>query len=89
MSNQIFSFSDVPTGAKSIKMKMMDLNASYGHGGGTLAYAGEDAIQPGAFQYNSPCPPDGAHTYEWTAEAISGDGKSLGEARATKDYDGW
>ncbi len=87
--NPIFGFSGVPTGTKKIKMHLLDVNVGYDHDGGIIPYAGENVIQPGVFEYASPCPPNGAHTYEWTALAVDGDGKTIAEARASKDYDGW
>ena len=56
-------------------------------GGGKIKnYSGETTIQPGAFKYKSPCPPDGTHTYEWTITAIGDKKKKLGKALATRNY---
>ncbi|MCB1385273.1 MAG: hypothetical protein KDJ80_04980 [Nitratireductor sp.] len=66
---------------------MKDINVpNYNHGGGTVAYSGGGSIAPGAFKYKSPCPPNGAHMYEWTATALGANGKKLGEATARKRY---
>lgn len=67
---------------------MKDKNvSSYRHGGGVVAYNGRKSIKPGAFSYSSPCPPDGKHTYEWTATAQSKkNGGKLGKAKAAKKY---
>ena len=69
---------------------MTDLDVpSYDHGGGTVAYAGERTIAPGAFTYRSPCPPSGSHRYRWNADAREDAGRgarSLGKAGATKNY---
>ena len=37
--------------------------------GGEIKYSGQDVIQPGAFEYKSPCPPKGAHIYICTVTA--------------------
>ncbi len=80
--NPRFEVSGVPAGAKSITFKMVDRDKpGYYHGGGKVPYTGQSVIEPGAFSYQSPCPPDGAHTYEWTADA---DG--LGKAKARAEY---
>jgi len=89
VSNPIFTFANVPNGTKKLNMHMQDLNVSYDHGGGVITYTGENVIQPGAFEYSSPCPPDGVHTYEWQAKALDAGGGVIGTAKATKDYDGW
>jgi hypothetical protein len=69
---------------------MTDLDVpSYNHGGGKVDYTGKNTIEPGAFQYKSPCPPGGSHSYRWTAVAKAGSGffaKSLGKAEATRSY---
>lgn len=85
--NPIFSLQAVPTGTKSIEFEMVDRNApGYYHGGGTVEYSGEDGIKPGAFEYKSPCPPRGAHTYEWTAHAKDGSGTTLAKTKASRRY---
>jgi len=46
-------------------------------------------IKPGAFKYESPCPPSGSHTYEWDATAKDGDGffsGTLGSTKASVSY---
>jgi phosphatidylethanolamine-binding protein (PEBP) family uncharacterized protein len=66
---------------------MVDLDVpTYPHGGGKVRYSGGAAIQAGAFRYQSPCPPGGRHTYQWTATALDASGKSLATARAQKSY---
>lgn len=85
--NPKFKLRGVPAGTTSIQFHMVDLAVpSYPHGGGTAKYAGGSTIEPGAFKYRSPCPPDGRHTYEWTATAKDAAGKKLGQARARKAY---
>ena len=62
VSNPAFKLSAVPDGTAKIRFKMKDLNVpSYNHGGGTVTYSGGSTIAPGAFNYKSPCPPNGAH----------------------------
>ena len=85
--NPKFSLRGVPAGTASIQFRMVDLAVpSYPHGGGTVKYSSGATIAPGAFKYQSPCPPNGAHTYEWTATAKDASGKKLGEAKARKKY---
>jgi phosphatidylethanolamine-binding protein (PEBP) family uncharacterized protein len=88
VANPRFVLSDVPDGTKFIKFKLVDRNVpGYNHGGGTIAYAGQDVIEPGAFNYKSPCPPGGSHTYEWTATAQSKkSGGKLEVAKAERRY---
>ena len=88
VSNPIFTLSDVPEGTKELRFRMKDKNVpSYNHGGGKIKnYNGETTINPGAFKYKSPCPPSGAHTYEWTITAIGDKKKKLGKAKATRKY---
>lgn len=90
VDNPTFRLSGVPKGTKAIRFSLTDLDVpSYDHGGGTVAYTGQTEIKPGAFTYQSPCPPDGKHTYEWEAAAKDGDGffaDTLGTAKAKKIY---
>jgi phosphatidylethanolamine-binding protein (PEBP) family uncharacterized protein len=82
-----FRVSAVPDGTESIRFRLTDLDVpDFEHGGGTVLYAGEEAIASGAFRYKSPCPPSGSHTYEWTATALDTGGTELAEARASKRY---
>jgi phosphatidylethanolamine-binding protein (PEBP) family uncharacterized protein len=85
--NPRFRLRGVPAGTASIQFRMVDLAVpSYPHGGGTVNYSGASTVEPGAFQYRSPCPPGGRHTYEWTAVAKDASGKKLGQAKARKAY---
>ena len=88
VSNPIFTLTDVPGDTKELRFKMKDKDVpNYNHGGGKIKnYSGETTIQPGAFKYKSPCPPDGTHTYEWTITAIGDKKKKLGKAVATRKY---
>ncbi|MEH6494829.1 MAG: YbhB/YbcL family Raf kinase inhibitor-like protein [Pseudomonas marincola] len=90
VSNPIFKFSGVPEGTKTIKMKMTDLDVpSFSHGGGDIPFSGEKMVSAGAFKYQSPCPPDGTHTYEWSARALNAKGDLLSTAKSSQNYDGW
>ena len=88
--NPKFELSNVPEGTKFIKFVMTDLDVpGYNHGGGTVKYTGNNIIEPGAFKYASPCPPDGVHQYEWSAKAKESDSffsGAIGEAKAVKSY---
>ena len=86
--NPIFTFKNLPSGTKIISMNLIDPDASnYDHGGGEIKYSGQDVIQPGAFEYKSPCPPSGVHNYEWTAWALDKNEDSIGgPAKSTRDY---
>lgn len=90
VDNPRFTLSGVPEGTQYISFNMVDLDVpSYQHGGGGVAYTGQDVIEPGAFTYKSPCPPSGSHTYEWTAKAEDSDSMfsdTLGKASASKVY---
>ena len=90
VKNPTFRLSGVPQGTKFISFTLVDLDVpSYSHGGGTVAYSGGNVIEPGAFTYESPCPPGGSHTYEWEAKAKESDGffsGSIGSAKASTSY---
>lgn len=84
--NPRFVLTDVPPGTDRVLFHMTDLDVpAYPHGGGEVAIAADGVIAPGAFTYKSPCPPRGAHTYEWVAEARSGD-RVMATARAQRRY---
>lgn len=86
VNNPSFKLSGVPAGTTKIKFRMTDRDVpSYNHGGGTVDYSGNN-IAPGAFKYKSPCPPNGKHSYEWKATAQDAKGKTLGTAKAKKNY---
>ena len=87
VTNPAFAIKNVPKGAASIRFRITDLAVpSYNHGGGKVAYKGGSTIAPGAFKYRSPCPPNGTHTYEWTADVRDTKGKSIAKAAARKKY---
>lgn len=85
--NPHFKLKNVPVGTASIQFRMVDLDyRAANHGGGKVSFNGGSSIAPGAFTYGSPCPPNGRHTYEWTATATDKSGKKLGTAKARKQY---
>ena len=88
VKNPAFALKDVPAGTKYIRFKMVDKNVpSYNHGGGVVAYKGQKVIAPGAFTYKSPCPPNGAHTYEWQATALKRkNGGKIAVAKRARKY---
>jgi phosphatidylethanolamine-binding protein (PEBP) family uncharacterized protein len=87
VKNPVFVLKEVPTGTAKIRFKLVDLDVpSYNHGGGVVAWDGQETIETGEFRYKSPCPPNGAHTYQWTAIAINAAGESLAVAKAKRQY---
>ncbi|PWW04213.1 hypothetical protein DFR52_101905 [Hoeflea marina] len=78
--------SDVPSGTKTLKFKMVDLNyLSFNHGGGTVRYSGRNELPYGAFRYKGPCPPS-MHYYQMTVDAFDANGKKLATAKARQSY---
>ena len=71
-------------------LSLTDLDApGFAHGGGTVAYSGDNVIEPGEFTYQSPCPPNGSHDYEWTAHTKESDGffsSSTSSATSKQSY---
>ncbi|MFZ1469015.1 MAG: hypothetical protein WAT09_08545 [Paracoccaceae bacterium] len=88
VASPAFDLKDVPKGTQYIRFKMVDRDVpDYNHGGGVVKWAGEAKIPAGAFKYKAPCPPNGVHTYEWTASAQSKkNGGLLGQASAKRKY---
>jgi len=82
-----FSVGNVPAGAKWLKFWMTDLDApAFTHGGGTVAYAGNGHVAPGAFSYTGPCPPT-RHSYQWEVTALDAEQATvLGRGKATKTF---
>ncbi len=81
-----FVLKGVPAGTTSVDFRLKDLNVpGYNHGGGKVKVSGNGTVPAGSFRYKSPCPPNGRHTYEWTATARGG-GKVLAKARARRNY---
>lgn len=87
-SSPAFIVSDVPAGTARLAFKMVDKNVpSYPHGGGTIAYDDAREIPTGAFSYKGPCPPSGQrHTYEWTVQALDGNGKAIASTTAAAKF---
>lgn len=86
VSNPEFVVRGLPAGTETIEFRLVDLDVpSYNHGGATLRMSASGRVPSGLFNYKSPCPPNGRHTYEWRAEAKSGR-TVLGEARARRMY---
>ena len=68
VTNPTFTLSAIPKGAKWAYFKLVDRNVrNYKHGGGWVELKDNTSINPGIFEYKSPCPPSGKHTYRWTA----------------------
>ena len=90
VANPAFTVKGVPKGTKFIQFRLVDLDVpSYNHGGGVVAISKDGKIPRGAFKYKSPCPPNGTHTYEWTATAKTKKGfggQKLGVAKAQRKY---
>jgi phosphatidylethanolamine-binding protein (PEBP) family uncharacterized protein len=82
----LIRLSGVPKGTAKIEFHMTDLDApKFPHGGGTVAYNGETALQKGAFTYKGPCPPE-PHRYRWNARALDLWGRELGKAETTVKF---
>ena len=68
VGNPVFTLSSIPKNAKWAYFKLQDRNVpSYNHGGGWVELKDNTTINSGIFDYKSPCPPSGKHTYRWTA----------------------
>lgn len=82
----VFKLKNLPEGTNKVVFKLKDLDVpQYNHGGGTVKLSSGGTMPGGVFKYKSPCPPDGPHTYEWTATAKKG-GKTLAKASASTVY---
>jgi phosphatidylethanolamine-binding protein (PEBP) family uncharacterized protein len=83
-----FALSGVPAGTSRLAFNMVDLNVpSFPHGGGSIAYRGENHVAAGSFPYQGPCPPAGQrHNYRWTVQAIDAAGKTLATASAVRPF---
>jgi phosphatidylethanolamine-binding protein (PEBP) family uncharacterized protein len=90
VSNPLFKVSGLPKGTTYIKFKLTDLDVpGYPHGGGWVKISANGTVPGDVFRYKSPCPPSGAHSYEWTATAKTkkgAGGKVLGQAKARRKY---
>jgi phosphatidylethanolamine-binding protein (PEBP) family uncharacterized protein len=85
-----FQLRGVPKGTAKINLTMMDLDVpSFQHGGGDVAYAGQNSIPCGALSkasYSGPNPPSGAHTYRWTIKALDAGGGVLAQTTAQRKF---
>ena len=89
VGNSAFELSGVPAGTKWLYFALTDFDArGYNHGGGWIEYDGNEATKADVFRYKSPCPPNGAHTYEWSVTATVAENlkNPLGVAASTKSY---
>lgn len=86
VGNPRFVLRDVPAGTETVEFRLTDLDMpSYNHGGGRVRTNGASVVPADLFNYLSPCPPSGHHTYRWTATARSGT-TVLGRATADRRY---
>lgn len=83
----------IPEGTVSFRVKLKDLDVpDYHHGGGTVPNDGSGIIPKRALKYDTglkdayrgPCPPMGAHYYEFTVKALDSNGKVLAEGKAVE-----
>ena len=85
-----FHLRDVPKGTATLDFHMQDLMVpSYPHGGGSLAYRGEETVPCGALSgsYRGPSPPPPQiHTYRWTVKALDAAGKPLATATSERKF---
>ena len=85
-----FSLRGVPKGTAKINLTMMDLDVpSFQHGGGDVAYSGQNSIPCGALSkatYSGPNPPSGSHTYRWTIKALNAGGGVLAQTTAQRRF---
>lgn len=73
VGNPAFTLRGVPAGTDSVEFRLKDIDVpSYNHGGARLRISQSMTVPAGTFTYKSPCPPNGAHTYQWTATARAG-----------------
>lgn len=88
VSNPLFRVSGLPAGTTAVQFKLKDLDVpGYNHGGGWVKISQDGTVPANSFKYKSPCPPNGKHTYEWTATArTKKGGKKLAVAKARRKY---
>lgn len=87
VASPAFKVGGVPKGTKTLRFLMTDLDArGYHHGGGSAPYAGKSSVPAGAFRYKGPCPPSGAHTYQWSVEALDAGGRVLATGSARRRF---
>lgn len=87
--------SNIPEGTISFKVQLRDLDApDYNHGQGIVPNDGSGIIArkavPNGFgvknRYRGPCPPSGAHNYEFTVSALDKDGNVLAVGSAIHPF---
>jgi phosphatidylethanolamine-binding protein (PEBP) family uncharacterized protein len=82
-----FKIASAPEGTKYLDFELKDFDApNFKHGGGTVDYTGQSTIPAGAFSYTGPCPPSGAHRYQWTVTALDAGKHAIGRATATASF---
>lgn len=82
-----FEITGVPEGTTELRFKMTDLNVpAYQHGGGSIAYSGGSEVPAGAFSYKGPCPPSGAHMYEFDVKALNAGGEIVAKGTAKRPF---
>ncbi len=79
---------NVPHNTKLFKIKVVDIDNRYNHGGGTATYDGSDRIPVGALKnYKGPCPMSTMNPrYEIRVKAIDENGKVIAFGKKFKKY---
>jgi phosphatidylethanolamine-binding protein (PEBP) family uncharacterized protein len=79
---------NVPNNTKLFKIKMVDIDNRYNHGGGTVTYDGSDRIPVGALKnYKGPCPLSTMNPrYEIRVKAIDENDKVIAFGKKFKKY---
>lgn len=88
-SSPPITVADVPDGTATLRFRLTDLDAAnFNHGGGDVAFNGQETLPYGAFQYKGPCPPDPAkpHHYRLSLQALDADGAVLATAKAERRF---
>lgn len=78
----------IPDNTKLFKIKMVDIDNRYGHGGGTFEYNGSNIIPVGALKnYEGPCPMNPwKPRFEIKVKAIDENGKVIAFGRKIRKY---
>ena len=79
---------NVPDNTELIKIKMVDIDNRFGHGGGTFEYDGSNLIPVGALKnYEGPCPLSSMNPrYELRVKAIDENGRVIAYGKKFKKY---
>jgi phosphatidylethanolamine-binding protein (PEBP) family uncharacterized protein len=79
---------NVPDNTRLFKVKMVDIDNRYGHGGGTFEHDGSNLIPVGALKnYEGPCPPSTMNPrYEIRVKAIDEGGNVIAFGKKFKKY---